>query len=168
MAMYAKCGSIGTACQVFDKMSERGVVSWNAMIAGYVQNGYASEALTLFYEMQSEGIKANAETAVGVLVACAYLRALQQGKSIHHYVVRSGFEIDVYVSNSLVALYAKCDSIEVASQLFRKMYNKDVVSWNSMITGYSQKGHANEALSLFHEMQLEKVIPDSVTIVSVL
>lgn len=49
--MYAKCGIIGTTHQVFDKMPERDVVSCNAMIVGYVKNGYSNEALTLLYQL---------------------------------------------------------------------------------------------------------------------
>eukprot|EP01018_Ginkgo_biloba_P037431 Gb_29873 [translate_table: standard] len=166
--MYAKCGSVENARHVFDKLSTRDVVLWSSMIAGYAQNGHANEALTLFNQMQLSDVKPNSVTIVSVLPACACLGALQQGKWIHTYILRSGFDSDVSVCNSLVAMYAKCGSLEVAHQVFNKISEKDVVSWNTMITGYSQNGDTNKALKLFHQMQLEEVTPDSITIASVL
>eukprot|EP01018_Ginkgo_biloba_P025793 Gb_04079 [translate_table: standard] len=168
VAMYAKCGRIEVARRVFDKMSERNVVSWSAMIAGYAQNGRASEALTLFNQMQLSSVNPNSITMVTVLSACAHLGALQQGKWVHEYIVRCGFESDICVENALMAMYTKCGSIEFARQLFNKMCKRNVVSWSAMIAGYAQNGHANEALTLFHHMQSADVKPNCVTIVSAL
>eukprot|EP01018_Ginkgo_biloba_P003630 Gb_16328 [translate_table: standard] len=162
--MYAKCGDIENARQVFDKMSGRDVVSWTAMIAGYAQNGHANEALTLFHQMQLAYVKPDSVTIASVLSACANLGALQQGMWIHDYVIRSGFESDVSVRNSLIAMYAKCRSIKVARELFDKMSKRDVISWNAMIAGYAQNGHAAEALTLFNQMKLTNVKPNLVTV----
>lgn len=78
--LYAKCGSLVYARQVFDEMFERNVVTWTAMIAGYAQHGYAEEALLLFSNMLRVGIKANQYTFASVLRACARSWALEQGK----------------------------------------------------------------------------------------
>eukprot|EP01018_Ginkgo_biloba_P028267 Gb_24755 [translate_table: standard] len=166
--MYVKCKSIENARQVFDKMPVRDVVLWTAMIVGYVQNGLANEALTLFWQMQIADVKPDSLTMASVLSACAQLGVVNQGKRIHDYIIRSGLESDVSVSNSLVAMYAKCGSLEIARQLFDKMSKRDVISWNAMIAGYAQNGHANEALRLFDQMQQVDMKPDSVTMVSVL
>eukprot|EP01018_Ginkgo_biloba_P004839 Gb_17077 [translate_table: standard] len=166
--MYVKCGSVDIADQLFDKMSERNVVTWNALISGYAQNGHANEALRRFCQMQLADIKPDSVTIMGVLLACSNLGALQHGKCIHDYIIRNGFNSDVSVGNSLLAMYAKCGSLVTAHQLFHQMSRKDVVSWNSLIAGYAQNGHANEALTLFHQMQLADLTPDPVTIVSLL
>eukprot|EP01018_Ginkgo_biloba_P030286 Gb_21437 [translate_table: standard] len=166
--MYAKCGSIEFAHQLFDKMYKRDVISWNAMIAGYAQNGHANDALTLFHEMQLANLKPNLVTMLSVLPACAHLAALQQGKRIHDYIIRSGFEADASVGNCLLDMYAKCGRIEIAQELFNKMSERDVVSWNTMMAGYAQYGLANEALALFHQMQLADVKPNSVTMLTLL
>eukprot|EP01018_Ginkgo_biloba_P020609 Gb_26571 [translate_table: standard] len=166
--MYCKCENSENARLVFDKMSRRDVVLWSAMIGGYAQSGHAIEALDLFHEMQQSDIKPNPVTIVGVLQACTQLRALQQGKWVHDYVIRSGFESNVFVGNSLVAMYAKCGSIEIAQQAFDKMPKRDVVSWNAMIGGYEQNGYAIEALRLFKQMQLAGVTPTPVTMLSAL
>jgi pentatricopeptide repeat protein len=166
--MYAKCGSLENARQVFDRMPERNVVSWNAIIAGYSQNGLPHEALAFFYEMQVQGIKPNPITMVSVLPACADLLALEKGKQIHGYVIRSGFESDVVVGNGLAGMYIKCGNVNVAHKLFERMPQRNVVSWTAIIAGYSQNGYPHEAFSVFYEMQVQGAKPNSITIVSVL
>eukprot|EP01018_Ginkgo_biloba_P030278 Gb_21443 [translate_table: standard] len=166
--MYAKCGSIEYAQQAFHKLSKRDIVSWNAMISGYTQGGYANDALDVFCQMQLAGVKPDSFTFVSILPACAHLGDLQQGKEIHEYIIRGGFESDVFVGSALIDMYAKCRSIEVSRQVFDKMLEKNVVSWNAMIGGYSQNGHANEAMELFSQMQLAGVRPNSITIAGAL
>jgi pentatricopeptide repeat protein len=165
--VYAKCGSLHIARQVFDQMSKRDVVSWNAMLSNYAYNGDLEEAMYLFKSMHLVNVKANSVTVRSVLPICALLGALQYGKLLHAYIIRSGFQLDVSVGNSLIDMYAKCGSMDVARKIFQKMSKRDIVSWNSMIAGYAHSVHANEALTLFLQMQLIEVKPDSVTILSV-
>eukprot|EP00253_Pinus_taeda_P001241 PITA_01241 len=159
--MYATCGILEVARRLFDKMPERNVVSWNAMISGYAQNGHFKEALTLFNEMQKGDIKPNTVTLVSVLPAYANLGDLEQVQWIHNYIMQSGFELDVSLQNSLVATYAKCGNVDVSRHLFNKMSKRNAVSWNAMISGYTQSGHADEALALFNQMLLTVVKPDA-------
>eukprot|EP01018_Ginkgo_biloba_P019775 Gb_28390 [translate_table: standard] len=168
VTMYAKCGRMEFARQLFDKMSKRNVVSWNAMIAGYARSGHANEAMALFQQMKLAEMKPNAVTMVIVLQACAHSGDLHQGRWIHEYIIQNGFESDASVGNSLLAMYAKCRNVEIARQLFDKMSERNVISWNAMIAGYSQNGHASDALKLFNEMQLADIKPDLVTVMSVL
>eukprot|EP00253_Pinus_taeda_P006408 PITA_06408 len=138
------------------------------MISGYVQNGLAIEALILFRNMVVENVTPNCVTVAIVLQACAHLASLQQGMSIHGYILRRHLEVDVFVGNFLIDMYVKCGNVEMAQQVFDKMLRSDVVSWSAMITGYTQSGHAKEALSLFQKMQLEGLRPNSFTMASVL
>lgn len=168
IAMYAKFGKIESARRLFDEMFERNLVSWNTMIAGYAQNEHADEAIKLFHQMQLDGVVPDSVTVLSVLQACAHSGDLEEGKLIHDYILRNGFQSDVFVANSLVDMYAKCGFIDKACGLFDKMSKREAVSWNSMIAGYAQNGHANEALSLFNQMLLTDVKPNVVTMVSVL
>eukprot|EP00253_Pinus_taeda_P023699 PITA_23699 len=138
------------------------------MITGYTQSGHAKEALSLFQKMQLEGLRPNSFTMASVLPACAHLKALSEGKCIHGCIIRRGFEFDVVVSTALVDMYAKCGSMEITNQLFNKMLERDLASWNAMITGYAQNGQAHEALTFFYHMQEVDLKPDSVTIVDVI
>jgi pentatricopeptide repeat protein len=166
--MYAKCGRIEIAWQLFGKMHKRDVVSWNAMIAGYEQNGFAEEALALFKQMQLEIAMPNSVTMLTVIQACADLGALQQGRWIRENIIQSRYEVDVAVGNSLITMYAKCGSIELARQVFDKMLERDVITWSAMIAGYGVNGHGNDALMLFEHMQQTGTQPNHVTYVSVL
>ncbi|KAJ7515252.1 hypothetical protein O6H91_22G007900 [Diphasiastrum complanatum] len=166
--MYAKCGCTEDARELFDNMSERDVVSWTAMIAGYAQNGLGKEALALYEQMKQEGMQPNNVTFVLLLKACASLAALEQGKQLHSEIIKSGFQSDVVVGNTLVDMYAKCGCTEDARELFDNMSERNVVSWNAMIAGYAQNGLGKEALALFEQMKQEGVQPNNVTSVLLL
>ncbi|XP_057823026.2 pentatricopeptide repeat-containing protein At3g12770 [Cryptomeria japonica] len=166
--MYAKCGSIEIARFLFDNMSNRNVISWNAMIAGYIQNAQASEAVTLFNQMQQGNLKPDMVSVISVASACANLAALQQGKAIHSYIIKHGFESNVVVGNSLIDMYTKCGSVDNSHQMFNNMFNRDVVSWNTMISGYGMHGRGEDALVLFSQMQHTEITPDSITFICVL
>ncbi|KAJ7205384.1 hypothetical protein O6H91_Y485300 [Diphasiastrum complanatum] len=166
--MYAKCGCIEDARELFNNMSERDVVSWNVMLAGYAPNELGKEALALYEQMKQEGMQPNNVTFVLLLKACANLAALEQGKQLHSEIIKRGFQSDVVVSSTLVDMYAKCGCTEDARKLFDNMSERDVVSWSAMIAGYAQNGLAQEALALFEQMQREGTKPDEVTYISVL
>ncbi len=119
IAMYAKCGSIEDAWKVFNKMSSRDVVTWNAMILGHVKFGQGQKAL--FRQMQQENVKPDSFIFVGVLNACASIGALEEGRCAHAEFIQSGCESHVFVGNSLVDMYAKCGSIEDAWIVFNNM-----------------------------------------------
>jgi pentatricopeptide repeat protein len=105
---------------------------------------------------------------VGVLNACASLGALEEGRCVHKQIVESGCESDVFVSSSLVDMYAKCGSMEDAARVFNKMTSRDVVSWRAMLSGLVKSEQAQKALELYREMQWEGVWPNAVTFVGVL
>ncbi|KAH9313903.1 hypothetical protein KI387_022530 [Taxus chinensis] len=166
--MYAKCKNLDIARQMFDRMCSRDVVSWNVMISGYAQNGYANEALELFAEMQIVDAKPDAETMASLLLACSNLVALQQGMWIHSYVIRRGLEFDVFVETALIDMYAKCGNLEIARRLFDTLSKKTVVAYSAMIAGYGMHGYGEDALALFSQMQQTSLKPNGVTFISVL
>eukprot|EP01018_Ginkgo_biloba_P037025 Gb_10985 [translate_table: standard] len=166
--MYAKCGRIEKALEVFDKMQQPNVVSWTAIIAGCVHNGQGVEALQLYRQMKQVGVKPEPNTFASVLPACANLAALEHGMEIHQDILKSGFLPDVFVENALIDMYAKCGSIEKSRAVFDKMHQRSVVSWTVMIAGYAMHGSGKEALELFGQMQHSGVNVDHVTLVCVL
>ncbi|XP_057861154.2 putative pentatricopeptide repeat-containing protein At3g23330 [Cryptomeria japonica] len=168
VAMYAKFGTTEDAFQFFDSMPKRDVISWNAMIAGYAQNGHACEALTVYQHMQNQNVKPDVTTMVSVLPSCADLAALQQGKYIHGYILRNGLELSISMGNALIDMYAKCGRVQMAHRLFDRMAVRDIVSWNVMIGGYGLHGHSNEALQLFSQLQQDGIKPDHITFICVL
>ncbi|CAM6030174.1 unnamed protein product [Sphagnum balticum] len=166
--MYAKCGSIEDAQSVFIKMRIRDVVAWTAMILGHVKCGQGHKALALFQQMQQEGVEPNPVTFVGAVAACASAEALEEGRHVEKQIIQSGYESDVFISNSLIDMYSKCGSIKDASRVFHRMPTKDVVSWTAMLGGFAMHGHAKEAVGHF-EMMCEGAIElNSITFVSLL
>ncbi|CAK9267147.1 unnamed protein product [Sphagnum jensenii] len=166
--MYAKCGSIEDACKVFHNMPAHDLVSWNVMILGHVKCGQGQKALDLFQQMQHEGLQPDTASFVGLFNACASLRALEEGRRIHTYIMQTNCESNIYVSSSLVDMYGKCGSIEDAWRVFNRMPTRNVVAWNAMIHGHVKCGHGEKALDLSQQMQREGVEQDPVTFVGVL
>jgi len=166
--MYAKCGRIEDAQIVFDRMPTRDVVSWTALILGYVKSGQGQKALQLLQQMQHEGVLPDRVTFVGLLNVCASVAALDEGRHVHKLIIQRGWESDAFVGSSLVDMYGKCGSIKDAERVFNSMSTRDVVCWTSMILGHVKCGQAREALELFQQMQHEEVKPDQVTFVGVL
>lgn len=164
--MYVKCGSTRDARSVFDELSSVDLVSWTAMIVGYSQSGFPDEALKLFFDKERSGILPNAVTVASLLSACAQLNNLRFGRLVHALGIQLGLKDPVLI-NALVDMYAKCGMIRDARYIFETASDKNLIAWNSIISGYSQNGYAYEALELFHQMRSNSVLPDAVTLVSV-
>ncbi|GKV23338.1 hypothetical protein SLEP1_g33076 [Rubroshorea leprosula] len=166
--MFAKCGCLTEARKVFEEIPKKDLACWSAMISGSVQGGEWSEALTLFKRMKFEELWPDAVIVAAVLPACARLEAKQIGMALHGCSVRSGFERDLYVSNALMDMYCKCSDTHNAYCIFWRMENKDVVSWNTLIAGYSQNCQYHESVQLYHSMISADVRPDATVAASVL
>ncbi|KAK1408660.1 hypothetical protein QVD17_40630 [Tagetes erecta] len=166
--MYAKCRLIDDAYKVFVKMPERDLVCWNTIIAGYAQNGFAERSVELVSQMVSEGLRPDQVTVISILPAVGNLGCLRVGKSIHGYVLRSGYERHGNVATALVDMYLKCGCLSTGRVIFDKMSGKNVVSWNIMIDGYAQNGDYGEALSLFDKMLDNGFKPTGVTVMAAL
>ncbi|KAK8498284.1 hypothetical protein V6N11_013227 [Hibiscus sabdariffa] len=146
--MFAKCGSLSEARQVFEGIREKDLACWSALICGNVQSGEWLEALSLFKRMLLEGLRPDSIIMASVLPACGRLEDMEMGMSLHGCAIKCGFDSDLYVSNALMDMYCKCGATRFAYSLFCNMDNKDVVSWSSLIAGYSQNCQYNESLQL--------------------
>ncbi|KAF3456194.1 hypothetical protein FNV43_RR00844 [Rhamnella rubrinervis] len=151
---YIKLQRINLARQVFEEMSEPNVVSWTSLIAGYVIAGQPKMALWLFGEMLEFSVMPNEFTFATVINACSILAELRTGKEIHAHVEVSGFQANLVVCSSLVDMYGKCNDVNSARQVFDLMGCRNVVSWTSMMTTYTQNAQGHEALQLFSEFNV--------------
>ncbi|XP_077230009.1 tetratricopeptide repeat (TPR)-like superfamily protein [Tasmannia lanceolata] len=169
LSMYMNCGEKEKARLVFDKMRNRTIVSWNTMIVGNFQNGYGDEALEVFDQMKDEGVEPDCATVVSVLPVCAYLKDLRRGTEVHKFVNAKGLGGHIAVRNSLLDMYAKCESLEDARRVFDEVKcERDVISWTAMIGGYVLNGYEREALALSHQMRVLGIRPNSVTLSTLL
>lgn len=163
--MYAKCGCLSKAQEVFDKLPERDVVLWTTLIGGYSEHGSGAEALACAKLMQLEGISLDAVTIVCCLRACSSLGAKEMGQEIHTDIAKKALETELLVGNSLVDMYARCGSLATAQDLFDKLPVRNVVSWNALMTGYVEQGDDEKALECLGQMHSEGISGDSVTLV---
>ncbi|XP_031092282.1 pentatricopeptide repeat-containing protein At3g16610 [Ipomoea triloba] len=168
LSMYAKCGRIDDGMRLFKDMHLIDSVSYSAIISGCVQNGNAEEALRFFQKMQHSRVEPDLSTMMGFLPACSQLAALQYGVCGHGYSIVHGFTTDVSICNALIDMYSKCGKVELARLVFERMYTRDVVSWNAMISGYGIHGHGKEAISVFNDMLNVGQKPDEITFISLL
>lgn len=183
--LYGKCGSIVDARNVFDSLCHRDVVSWNAMLAAYSQQGEAEKALDLYEQMQDGGVPVNGRTFVSTLQACGVLAdkdtggvewngqfmkawALSKGRALHAEIWKKNYLLSVFIGSALIGMYGKCGSVADAAQVFDGMHVRNTVSWNAMLRVYVNQGQAMEALQLYHSMRQEGVSPTAQTFTSAL
>ncbi|KAI8009103.1 Pentatricopeptide repeat-containing protein [Camellia lanceoleosa] len=162
--MYGKCGLVDESRRVFDRMTQKNLVSWCALLGGYCQKGDFETVIDLFREMNEVDLYSFGT----ILRACAGLAAVRQGKELHCQYLRKGGWRDVIVESALVDLYAKSGCIDFAYRIFVQMAVRNLITWNSMICGFAQNGRGGEALRMFDEMVMEGIKPDYISFIGIL
>ncbi|KAF2302204.1 hypothetical protein GH714_033732 [Hevea brasiliensis] len=167
ISSYSALGYMNDAWNLFHKMESSGVkpdiITWNCLLSGHAVHGSYKEVLTILEKMQASSFRPNSCSITSVLQAATELRLLNIGKEIHGYVIRNGLDYDVYVGTSLLDMYVKNDCLTISQAIFNNMKNKNIVAWNSLITGYAFKGHFYDARRLLNNMEEEGITPDLVT-----
>ncbi|KAF7837401.1 pentatricopeptide repeat-containing protein [Senna tora] len=168
--MYSRSNRVVLSRRVFDQMKCRNIFVWTAMIKSYVQNGAPEEALSLFHEMQVKaGIAPNKVSLVSVLPTCSSLAGLIGGKQIHSFTIKMDLNHEVSLCNALIDMYSKCGSLGYARRVFDDgAFNKDSISWSSMISAYGIHGRGEDAVTMYHKMLQLGTKPDMITVVGVL
>ncbi|XP_050365198.1 pentatricopeptide repeat-containing protein At2g22410, mitochondrial [Argentina anserina] len=157
--MYSSCGDLGCARKVFDEMLVRDVVSWNSLICGYSQCNRYNEVLAIFEAMRvTQNVRADAVTMVKVVLACIHLGEWEIADRMVKYVDETGVGVDVYLGNTLIDMYGRRCSPLLAQEVFDRMRERNVVSWNAMINGYAKVGRLVDARKFFDRMTNKDVI----------
>lgn len=138
------------------------------MIRGLSQSDRPSEAICFYYCMYQQGLAANDLTLIFVFKACARVSDVVQGQKINVHSLKLGFQSNVVVSNALIHMYAASGDMGSAKKVFDEMGEKDLVSWNSLICGYSQCNRFKKVLDIFKAMQAENLEADAVTMMKVI
>ncbi|XVE63141.1 hypothetical protein DITRI_Ditri06bG0176300 [Diplodiscus trichospermus] len=165
--MYCRCGFLSEANEYFHGMTEKNLITWNTLIAGYERLDL-KESLNVFSKMESEGFSPNCFTFTSITAACANLAVLNCGQQVHGGIIRRGLQGNVALANSLIDMYAKCGSIADSRKIFSEMPERDLVSWTSMMIGYGAHGYGKEAVELFDEMVRSGIRPDRIVFMVVL
>ncbi|KAK1413387.1 hypothetical protein QVD17_35159 [Tagetes erecta] len=144
------------------------VYQWNTIIRAMTHNGLFIEALNYYNKMRVLNIKQDTFTFPSVINACAGLGQFETAKIVHEHVLELGFGSDLYIGNALIDMYARFCELDKARQVFDEMPKRDVVSWNSLVSGYSAHEMWEDALEMFYHSRLAGVMPDSFMVSSVL
>ncbi|XP_071709652.1 pentatricopeptide repeat-containing protein At1g20230-like [Rutidosis leptorrhynchoides] len=153
--MYAKCRYLEGAKRAFDDLELRDVISWTSICSCFVSCGRPKLGLQAFRDMGLDGVKPNSITLSSVLPACSDLKCLNLGREIHGFVIKNGMGDNVFISSALVDMYASCLCIKQAEIVFNRMFNRDIVSYNVMISAYFENNEAEKALCIFKKMKSE-------------
>ncbi|XP_047336131.1 pentatricopeptide repeat-containing protein At3g12770-like [Impatiens glandulifera] len=166
VSLYTKCQRIKLARIVFDGLlNHKTIVSWTSMISGYAQNDQPLDAVKIFHEMRRmDVVNPDHVTLVSVLRAYADLEDLENGKSLHGFVIKTGFEFELDLKIGLTAMYAKCGQVMTAKSLFDQVELPNVILWNAMISGFAKNSYPEEAMKYFKRMIITSTIPDSITV----
>nr|GMD00112.1 pentatricopeptide repeat-containing protein At3g57430, chloroplastic [Ipomoea batatas] len=165
---YVRCGLLADAQKLFSRVVGKNLVSWTILISGFVKNGHFVEATEAFLEMIVYGLRPNEITISSILPAFGELGLTLTGKSVHCYWIRQNFGKNVYVETALVDMYSKMGRPISARHIFDNMSERNSVSWNAMLSAYSDNGFGVEAIQLFSLMRRERISADALTIMSLI
>ncbi|CAL1394860.1 unnamed protein product [Linum trigynum] len=166
---YAKSGDMASAMALFESCPEKDIVAWSALISGFAQNGMPKQALEMFKEMESGGVKPDDFILVSLMSACAQIGSLDLAKSVDHYLSETSIDAcQAHVMAALIGMNARCGNMARAEVLFNRMPQHDLITYCSMIKGYSIDGRGDQAIELFNRMLDEGLVPDEVAFTVIL
>ncbi|KAG7637055.1 Pentatricopeptide repeat-containing protein mitochondrial [Arabidopsis thaliana] len=156
--MFASCGDMENARKVFDESPVRDLVSWNCLINGYKKIGEAEKAIYVYKLMESEGVKPDDVTMIGLVSSCSMLGDLNRGKEFYEYVKENGLRMTIPLVNALMDMFSKCGDIHEARRIFDNLEKRTIVSWTTMISGYARCGLLDVSRKLFDDMEEKDVV----------
>ncbi|XP_072951743.1 pentatricopeptide repeat-containing protein ELI1, chloroplastic-like [Typha angustifolia] len=170
LTSLCRTGRLNAAVSLFDAISDKDVVSWSAMIEGYMCHGRCTNGLALFREMMEIGeIKPDPQMLVTLLSGCTSVGSLQSlCKSIHAYAEKHWMQMNEQLATSLVDMYAKSGCLRNAFIIFERVPQRNVTHWTAMICGLAMHGHGEEAIAFFNKMLYLGMRPSVITFVGLL
>ncbi|CAI0382305.1 unnamed protein product [Linum tenue] len=169
VSAYLRLGFTKDACNMFDELPDRDLVSWNSFISGFSRRGDLSNCLNAFSAMKLEtGVEANEGTIVPLISACTETRALDIGTYIHGFILKFGMLLELRIANVLINMYGKSGYLDGASGLFEAIPIPNLVSWNSIIAVHVQTGKPEEGIGYFIRSRRAGIKPDQGTLITTL
>ncbi|KAI4386689.1 hypothetical protein MLD38_004600 [Melastoma candidum] len=165
ISMYANCGDFDSSRMVFETMSSRDIVSWNALLTGCRKLKADGVILAAFHEMIDEGQTPDSITLINLLPSCS---TALQGRSIHAWTLKWRLVQETSVATSLITMYAKFNDVRSSLVLFEMGDKWNVSLWNAMIFMYIRMGNFNNAVLAFRELLHVGVEADHITFLSLI
>ncbi|KAL3535641.1 hypothetical protein ACH5RR_004102 [Cinchona calisaya] len=166
--MYSKCDLANDALQIFKTVKKPDVVTWSTMISGLDQQGQKLEAVDLFSLMMHSGLRPNQFSLSTIVSTATDLGDPNFCRSIHAFICKFCFESDMLVSNALITMYMKLGLVYDGFQIFSAMAQKDVVSWNALLSGFHDGESSDQGPLIFKKMLTEGLKPNQYTFISIL
>ncbi|KAA8540022.1 hypothetical protein F0562_026714 [Nyssa sinensis] len=170
--MYAKCavdGSVDNSRKIFDRMPDHNLMSWTAIITGYVQSGGRDkEAIELYRKMIQGQVSPNHFTFSSLLKACGNLSDSDMGEQVYSQAIKLGFASVNCVGNSLISMYARSGRMEDARKAFDILFEKNLVTYNTIFYAYAKNLNSYEAFKLLHQIDDATIGIDAFTFTSLL
>ena len=167
--MYAELGCLRDARLIFERCERKNTEIWNTMIGGYVQNNCPVEAIGVFVRaLESGEAECDDVTFLSALTAVSLLQQIRMAKQLHAFILKSMASFQIIILNAIIVMYSRCNSINASFKVFHEMLERDVISWNTMISAFVQNGLDDEALLLVYEMQNQGFMIDFVTVTCLL
>ncbi|KAJ7980132.1 putative Pentatricopeptide repeat-containing protein [Quillaja saponaria] len=145
--MYAKCGSINTALEVFDQIREKAssVSPWNAIICGLAMHGHANLCLNVFSDLQGRSVKPNSITFIGVLSACCHAGLVEPGRRFFMSMKSVyGIEPNIKHYGCMLDLLGRAGKLEEAEEIIQSMPMKaDIVIWGTLLAACRTQGNVD-------------------------
>ncbi|OMO71507.1 hypothetical protein COLO4_28208 [Corchorus olitorius] len=164
ITMYGKLGMVEEAERMFGLLYERNLISWTALISGYVRNGYGAKAVDMFLKLLDQGFSCDSGCLVTVLDGCSECKNLDFGVQLHGYVIKAGYLSDVNIVTALVDMYAKCENLKSAKIVYDGFSSKDTAVFNAILVGFMETNSDDEdAMVLFRQLRLGGMKPDLIT-----
>ncbi|KAI3511201.1 hypothetical protein L1887_18346 [Cichorium endivia] len=164
--MYAKCGNMTAAREVFNKMETKDLTSWNSLINGFIKASQYEKTMETFTSMKMD-IKPDFVTYVTVLPMCTLLMNLNLSKELHCETIKMGFDSTIIVRNALIDVYAKCDKMDDALNEFENIKDRDIVTWNTIISACCHLEEYKLGFKMIGRMRNEGILPNMATILSI-
>lgn len=143
------------------------IFAYNVLMRTFSDGPDPKEIIFLYKRLKQMGSNGDSYTYPLLFKVCSRLSLTQLGRQILVHALQLGFDADLFVYNAIIHMVASWGELDLARQVFELKFDRDLVSWNSMINGYVQGGRFCEALDLFHRMRVEGMKPDDVTMIGV-
>ncbi|XVF20965.1 hypothetical protein REPUB_Repub12eG0049500 [Reevesia pubescens] len=161
--MFAELGCLDFTRKIFDSCPERNIEIWNTMIGGYLQNSCPIEGIKLFLQAMESDTIFDDVTFLSALSEVSQLQRLDLAQQLHAYIIKKLSKFSVIVANAILVMYSRCNSIHTSFKVFDKMSERDVITWNTMVSAFVQNGLDDEGLLLVYELQKQGFLVDSMT-----
>ncbi|XP_051140736.1 putative pentatricopeptide repeat-containing protein At3g01580 [Andrographis paniculata] len=168
ISSYAKLGDLGSAEFLFRSLELRTLLAWNSMVSAYTGHGLWEQSLDAFRLMQVDGYTPDAISIISLVSSCSKLNASLPAKSAHGFIIRKGMDSNLVASNALLAFYCSVNDLVSAFRMLDRMAMKNIVSWNTIISGCVANGESEKATLMFHQMREEGIAFDEITLISIL